>query len=120
MKIKPRFVLGRYNRRTGTRGPERDLFEKYQVGTIRKTEHGYTFVEIIGPRKTFSLMSCALPLTIISPPEVDGGDAIQRKVPLYFVSPMNGTGQIQGATYFAEIDGELVAYRGGGGSVYPL
>lgn len=120
MKIKPRFVLGRYNRKTGTRGPERDLFEKYEVLSSRQLQGGYTAIEIKGPKKTHVLMSCARPLTIISPPIVDGGDAIQIKVPLYFVSPMYGTGQIQGATYFAEIGGELVAYRGSGGCLSPL
>lgn len=121
MKIKPTMVHGRYSRKLKAYGPERDLFEKYSVGTIRKNDKGYTFIEIIGPRKTFALVSCAKPLTIISPPEVNGGPAIQKKVPLYFVSPMDGSGSIQGAEYFAEIEGELVAYRpAGGGTIRPL
>lgn len=112
---------GKWSRKLGTYGPEKNIFEKYSVGSIRKTEHGYTFIEIVGPKKTFSLISCAKPLTIIAPPEVEDGPAIKKEVPLYFVSPMNGSGKIQGAEYFAEIEGELVAYRSAGGnSVEPL
>lgn len=119
MKIKPRYVRKFHS--TNKPSTERNLFEKYEVGEIRKTEQGYTFIEIKGPKKTFSLISCVKPLTIISPPEVEGGNAIQKKVPLYFVSPMNGSGSIQGAEYFAEIEGELVAYKSaGGGTVRPL
>jgi hypothetical protein len=121
MNIKPKYIHGRYSRKLGTYGPERNLFEKYEVGTIRTNDKGYTFIEIKGPKKTFSLISCAKQLTIISPPEVEGGNAIQKKVPLYFVSPMHGSGKLQGAEYFAEIDGELVAYRpAGGGTITPL
>jgi hypothetical protein len=119
MKIKPRYVRKYHSTAKPTK--ERNLFEKYEVGTIRKTEGGYTCIEIVGPKKTFSLMSCARPLTIIAPPEVEDGPAIKKEVPLFFVSPMNGAGKIQGADYFAEINGELVAYRSvGRGTVEPL
>lgn len=121
MKIKPVYVT-KYTSGLGkTRSASRNLFEKYEVGDIRKTDHGYTFIQIVGPRKTFSLISCAKPLTIIAPPEVEDGPAIKREVPLYFVSPMKGAKSIQGATYFAEINGELVPYRSTGGNcVAPL
>jgi len=112
---------GRWSRKLGTYGPSRDLFAKYNVGQIRTTAGGYTSIEIQGPKKSHFLMSCARPLTIIAPPEVEGGNAIKKQVPLYFVSPMHGSGKIQGATYFAEIDGELVAYRpAGGGTITEL
>lgn len=118
MKIKPVYVT-KYTSGLGkTRSASRNLFEKYEVGDIRKTDHGYTFIQIVGPRKTFSLISCAKPLTIIAPPEVEDGPAIKREVPLYFVS---GASSIRGATYFAEINGELVPYRSAGGNcVAPL
>lgn len=120
MNIKPRYVRKFHSTNKPT--TERNLFDKYEVGTIRTTENGYTFIEIKGPKKTFSLISCAKPLTIIAPPEVENGPAIKKQVPLFFVSPMGGgTGKIQGAEYFAEIEGELVAYRSvGGGCVEPL
>lgn len=120
MKIKARYIRKYHS--TTKPSTERNLFEKYQVGTIRTTENGYTFIEIRGPKKTFSLISCAKPLTIIAPPEVEDGDAVKKVVPLFFVSPMGGgSGKIQGAEYFAEIEGELVAYRSvGGGCLEPL
>lgn len=121
MKIKPVYVT-KYTSGLGkTRTSARNLFDKYEVITVRTTDHGFTFIEIKGPRKTFSLISCAKLLTIIAPPEVEDGPAIKREVPLYFVSPMKGARSIQGATHFAEIDGELVAYRSTGGNcVAPL
>lgn len=119
MKIKARFVRKFHS--TAKPSKERNLFEKYEVTSVRKTDNGYTFIEVKGPKKTHQLISCAKPLTIISPPEVEGGNAIKKQVPLYFVSPMSGSGKIQGAEYFAEINGELVAYRkAGGGCVEPL
>lgn len=121
MKIKPTMVHGRYSRKLKAYGPERNLFEGYSVTGIRMSAAGFETIEITGPRKVFYLHACARPLTIISPPEVEGGNAMQKKVPLYFVSPMHGSGKIQGAEYFAEIDGELVAYRpAGGGTIRPL
>lgn len=121
MKIKPVYVT-KYTSGLGkTRTSTRNLFDKYEVITVRTTDHGFTFIEIKGPRKTFSLISCAKLLTIIAPPEVEDGPALKREVPLYFVSPMTGARSIQGATYFAEIDGELVPYRSTGGNcVEPL
>lgn len=106
---------GRWNRKLGTYGPSRDLFEKYSVGEMRDLKGGYKSIQINGPKKEFFLMSCAKPLTIISPPIEDGGNAQKVEVPLFFVSPMHGSGSIQGATYFALINGELVAYKGAGG-----
>lgn len=118
MKIRERLVH-KYCRTGKTK--VKNLFEGYSVTEVKKLSGGYTSIAIKGPRKTFSLISCARPLTIISPPEVEGGNAIKREVPLYFVSPMKGSGKIQGAEFFAEIDGELVAYRpAGAGTVEPL
>lgn len=111
MKIKPVYVT-KYTSAVGKiRTSTRNLFENYRVLSKGRSDHGYTFFDIKGPRKTFLIVSCARPLTIISPPDVDGGPAIKREVPLYFVSGMKGAKSIQGATFFAEIDGELVPYR---------
>ena len=121
LKIKPRMMHGRWSRKLGTYGAERDLFAKYSVKEVRLLKGGYTSIEIVGPKKSHFLMSCARPLTIISPPLNEGENARKREVPLYFVSPMHGSGKIQGAEYFAEIDGELVAYRpAGGGTITEL
>lgn len=115
LKIRPRMMHGKWSRKLGTYGPERDIFEKYSVGKMLDLKGGYKSIQIIGPKKEFVLMSCARPLTIISPPKEEGGNAQKVEVPLFFVSPMNGSGSIQGATYFALINNELVAYKGAGG-----
>lgn len=121
LKIRPKFVHGRWSRRLNDYGPVRNIFEDYKITEISELKGGYTAIQIRGPRKVHQLISCARPLTIISPPEVEGGNASQNQVPLYFVSPMNGgSGQIQGATYFAVIDDELVAYQGSGSYLRPL
>lgn len=114
-------MVSKWNGKRKEWSPARDLFEKYQVTEVKKTDHGYTRIEVKGPKQTFYLMSCVKPLTIIAPPENDGEPARKTEVPLFFVSGMTSSGKIQGAEFFAEINGELVAYRTvRGNSVEPL
>lgn len=118
--IRPRMIHGRFSRKKGTYGPERNMFEGYQVVNVTMTKIGRR-IQIQGPKKEFFLYQTANPLTIIAPPEVEGGDAIKRAVPLFFVSGMTSSGNIQGAEYFALIENELVAYRSrGAGIVEPF
>lgn len=121
MHIKPVYIT-KYTSAVGrTHTSKRNLFEKYEVAAIEKTHDGYTLIVIRGSRKTFTLVSCVHPLTIVSPPEKKDDPVTKREVPLYFVSPTRGAKSINGATYFAEIDGELVAYKSSGRySIQPL
>lgn len=118
--IRPLKVRGKFSRKLGDYGAERDLFAGYTVLSVDDTKIGRR-VRIQGPKKEFFLYECRNPLTIISPPLVDGENARKQVVPLFFVSGMTSSGSIQGAQYFALINNELVAYKSSSGNcVEPL
>lgn len=119
MKIRARMIQKRHVT-TSTWGT-RNLFEKYKVTNMRISENGTKYIEVTGPKQTYTLVSTMKKLQIVIPPEKDGEKAIKKEVPFFYVSPMTSSGKIQGADFFAEIDGELVAYRSiRGNSVTPL
>lgn len=143
MKIKPRMMHGRWNRKLNGYGPERDLFEKFEVVEVKErlavdsalpqrvelsVDRARIFktVRIKGPKVDYFLDECVAPLKIVEPATEGDKKWVTKFVPLFYVSPlrsgsMSSNVKIQGATYFAEIDGELVAYKGsGGGFVQPL
>lgn len=121
MKIREVRVPGRYDTKLRQWGPSKNLFERYEVINVYDSGYGAKTIEIRGPTRIHILRSCVNHLTIIEPPKADGESATQKKVPLYFVSCFHGASKIKGAAFFAEIDGELVAYRSLGSSrVAPL
>jgi len=116
MKIRPVNVT---NFRTNK---VKNLFEKYTISNVCNSVIGRV-ITVQGPKKTFTLYECMNPLTIIAPPAEDFAPAIQKKVPLFWVTTEERrVGKIQGCEYFAEINGELVPYTkaGGYGGIRPL
>lgn len=112
MKIRARYISGKWSRRLNDYGPKRDMFEKYVVHDIRSTDSG-NIITVNGPKVTYTLMPCKNPLKIVDFDEKTN----TRKdtfAPLYYVSPFTGGGKIKHATHFAEINGELIAYTTSG------
>ena len=143
MKIKPRMIHGRWSKKLNTYGPQRDAFEKFEEVEVKErlavdnalpkraqlsVDRARIFktVRIKGPKVEYFLDECVVPLKIVEPATDPDKKWITKFVPLFYVSPlrsgsMSSNVKIQGAAYFAEIDGELVAYRGSGaGFVEPL
>ena len=112
MRIKPRYISGKWSRRLNDYGPRRDMFEKYVVESVRNTDHGL-IISIRGPKVMYTLMPCKNPLKIVDFDE-STNQAKTDFALLYYVSPFTGGGKIKHATHFAEINGELVAYTTSG------
>jgi hypothetical protein len=118
IKIK-QVIIKKYDRKTNDYSKIVNLFEKYSVLNVEDTKIGKA-INIKGPKKLFRLYENRNGLKILVPPKNEGESARAIKVPLFFVSTMGGSSEIQGASYFALINNELVAYRGHGGSLSPM
>ena len=115
MKIKD-ITFKRYDKKTSDYTKEIHPFAKYIVSDINENNGTWKTIDIKGPKQNFTLCSVAKPLKVCRP------GLPTKELPLFYVMSaysrfhcgFPAVTKIQGATYFALENDELIPYCSSG------